>query len=105
MFFSDYGYYDYSTFLWIGKERYNFLPTILNLRKQKKSNDAEQVCEKSCIPVRNDFREPGSRPSTSSSDNRLNNKFQIPIVGERKWDSIVVLTEERKAKGPNNILL
>ena len=54
---------------------------------------------------RGDFQESRSRRSTSLLDNRLNNKFLIPKVGERKRDCIARLTEKHQAEGANNILL
>ncbi|XP_047361946.1 piggyBac transposable element-derived protein 4-like [Vespa velutina] len=47
--------------------------------------------------LRGDFRESRTRPSTSSADNRLENKLHIPDVGQRKRDCIVC--SDRKTPG------
>ncbi|KAI4487117.1 hypothetical protein M0802_012031 [Mischocyttarus mexicanus] len=47
--------------------------------------------------LRGDFRVSRTRPSTSSGDNRLDNKLRIPDVGRRKRDCIVC--SDRKTSG------
>lgn len=47
--------------------------------------------------LKGDFRVSKTRPSTSSADNRLNNKLHIPDVGQRKRDCIVC--SNRKTPG------
>lgn len=47
--------------------------------------------------LKGDFRVSRTRPSTSSADNRLNNKLHIPDVGQRKRDCIVC--SNRKTPG------
>lgn len=65
--------------------------------KQQKPMTHHKFVKSLVKQLRGDFRESRSRPSTSLSDNRLNNKLHIPNVGERKRDCIVC--SDRKTPG------
>ena len=47
--------------------------------------------------LRGDFRVSRTRPSTSSGDNRLDNKLHIPDVGRRK--RVCIVCSDRKTSG------
>ena len=55
--------------------------------------------------LRGDFRDSRTRPSTSSADNRLENKLHIPDVGQRKRDCIVCSDRKTLVAGVKQLII
>uniref|UniRef100_A0A1A9V532 F-box domain-containing protein n=1 Tax=Glossina austeni TaxID=7395 RepID=A0A1A9V532_GLOAU len=80
----------------------SFCGLMCNIFTRKQTVDKYQpcLCESTKPKLRGDFRESRSRPSTSLSDNRPNNKLHVPNVGEKKTgNGNCIVYSDRKTPG------